>query len=128
MQRIVVIQSERLNGRVYMPRKPGQPAQLEQTMRGFLRALCAFLLVVTMASATQASEVPPLPDSERPKLVVVIVIDQFRAEYLSRFALFFGEGGFKRLMRNGANLTNARYSYATTYTGPGHALILLRPH
>jgi predicted AlkP superfamily pyrophosphatase or phosphodiesterase len=53
-----------------------------------------------------------------------MVIDQFRAEYLTRYAPHFGEGGFKYLMRNGANLTNAHYTHATTYTGPGHALIL----
>lgn len=60
----------------------------------------------------------------RPRLVVVIVMDQFRAEYLTRYAPYLGDGGFRRLMREGACLTNAHYSYATTYTGPGHALIL----
>ena len=37
----------------------------------------------------------------RPKLLVVLVIDQFRADYLSRFAPYFGDKGFKRLARRG---------------------------
>jgi len=60
----------------------------------------------------------------RPKLAVVIVIDQFRQEYLSRYSKFFGKDGFNRLMKNGAQFTSAHYSHATTYTGPGHAQIL----
>jgi predicted AlkP superfamily pyrophosphatase or phosphodiesterase len=59
----------------------------------------------------------------RPKLVVAIVIDQFRADYLTRFAPQFGETGFKRLAKHGASWTGHYGQYAT-YTGPGHALIL----
>ena len=59
----------------------------------------------------------------RPKLLVVIVIDQFRADYLTRFAPLFGETGFKRLAARGASWTGHYGQYAT-YTGPGHALIL----
>lgn len=59
----------------------------------------------------------------RPRLTVLLVLDQFRADYLPRYSRFFGEGGFKLLMREGAYLTNTHYSHATTYTGPGHALI-----
>lgn len=59
----------------------------------------------------------------RPKLVVAIVIDQFRADYLTRFAPHFGETGFKRLAKRGASWTG-HYGHYATYTGPGHALIL----
>lgn len=59
----------------------------------------------------------------QPKLVVGIVVDQMRQEYLYRFESKFGEGGFKRLMGNGFMLTNAHYNYVPTYTGPGHASI-----
>ena len=59
----------------------------------------------------------------RPKLLVTIVIDQFRADYLTRFAPQFGETGFKRLAKRGASWTGHYGQYAT-YTGPGHALIL----
>lgn len=59
----------------------------------------------------------------QPKLVVGIVVDQMRQEYLYRFESKFGEGGFRRLMGNGFMLTNAHYNYVPTYTGPGHASI-----
>jgi len=55
-----------------------------------------------------------------PKLVVVIVIDQFRFDYLTRFRPYFVERGFNLLL-SGANFVNCRYDYAITSTGPGHA-------
>jgi predicted AlkP superfamily pyrophosphatase or phosphodiesterase len=66
---------------------------------------------------------PPTADAGRPKLLVVVVIDQFRADYLNRFAPNFGDKGFKRLAKRGASWTGHYGQYAT-YTGPGHALIL----
>ncbi len=64
-----------------------------------------------------------LSAGNRPKLIVAIVIDQFRADYLTRFESYFGETGFKRLARRGASWTGHYGQYAT-YTGPGHALVL----
>ncbi len=60
------------------------------------------------------------PATHRPKLIVVVVIDQFRYEYLERFRAGFVEGGFKLLLQ-GANFVNCRYDDATTVTCPGHA-------
>jgi predicted AlkP superfamily pyrophosphatase or phosphodiesterase len=60
---------------------------------------------------------------KKPKLVVGIVVDQMRQEYLYRFDSKFSEGGFKRLVGNGFMLKNAHYNYVPTYTGPGHASI-----
>jgi predicted AlkP superfamily pyrophosphatase or phosphodiesterase len=60
---------------------------------------------------------------DRPKLVVGIVVDQMRQEYLYRYESKYSEGGFKRLMNNGFMLTNAHYNYVPTETGPGHASI-----
>ena len=62
-------------------------------------------------------------NSTAPKLVVGIVVDQMRQEYLYRFEGKFGEGGFKRLMKDGFVLKNANYNYVLTETGPGHASI-----
>jgi predicted AlkP superfamily pyrophosphatase or phosphodiesterase len=59
----------------------------------------------------------------RPRLVVAIIIDQFRYDYLERFADLFGKGGFRRLVGEGAFFTNANYDYVPTYTAPGHAAI-----
>ena len=58
-----------------------------------------------------------------PKLVVGIVVDQMRNDYLYRFADKYGEGGFKRLLKNGFECRNTNYNYVPTYTGPGHAAI-----
>lgn len=60
---------------------------------------------------------------DRPTLVVGIVVDQMRQEYLYRFYDKFGEGGFKRLMNDGFMLRNAHYNYTPTVTGPGHASV-----
>jgi predicted AlkP superfamily pyrophosphatase or phosphodiesterase len=79
-----------------------------------------FLFVVLIAGSSY-SGLAQAPD--RPKLVVGIVVDQMRHEYLYRFYNKYGEGGFKRLMGDGFILKNAHYNYAPTYTGPGHASI-----
>lgn len=64
-----------------------------------------------------------LAQPDRPRLVVGVVIDQMRQDYLYRYAETFGEGGFKRLMKEGFYLSNAHYNYIPTYTGAGHASI-----
>jgi predicted AlkP superfamily pyrophosphatase or phosphodiesterase len=90
-----------------------------------LAALSLAVLLLALCSVSPAhAQSARTTGRPKPKLLLVIVLDQFRAEYLTRYAPHFVEGGFKYLMRNGANLTNAHYSHATTYTGPGHALIL----
>ncbi len=61
--------------------------------------------------------------STKPKLVLVIVVDQLRYDYLERFADLFGKDGFRRLVDDGAFFTNANYDYVPTYTAPGHASI-----
>ncbi len=63
------------------------------------------------------------PQHNRPKLVVGIVIDQMRYDYLYKYEKYYGEGGFKRLMNEGTDFTFAHYNYVPTYTGPGHASI-----
>lgn len=60
---------------------------------------------------------------QKPKLVVGIVVDQMRYDYLTRFWDKYGEGGFKKLVNGGFNCKNANYNYMPTYTGPGHASI-----
>src|SRR5437868_955833 len=56
----------------------------------------------------------------RPKLVVVIVVDQFRGDYLERYRDQFS-GGFRMLLDGGANFTDCYYDYAQTRTAPGTA-------
>ena len=76
--------------------------------------LCVLLPVIGSASAYNA----------RPKLVVIIVIDQFRGDYLERYRDQFGEGGFRLFLDHGAYFTDCNYNYANTRTGPGHATLL----
>jgi len=58
-----------------------------------------------------------------PKLVIGLVIDQMRYDYLTRFSDRFSEGGFKRLLNNGFSIENAHYNLTPTYTAVGHASI-----
>ncbi len=58
-----------------------------------------------------------------PKLVVVIVIDQFRGDYLERYRDQFGDGGFRVFLERGAYFTDCNYDYANTRTAPGHATL-----
>jgi predicted AlkP superfamily pyrophosphatase or phosphodiesterase len=72
-----------------------------------------WLATLTFASAYNA----------RPKLIVIIVIDQFRGDYLERYRDLFGEGGFRLFLDHGANFSECNYNYANTRTAPGHATL-----
>ncbi len=61
--------------------------------------------------------------SEPPRLVVGIVVDQMRTDYIYRYWNNFGEDGFKRMVKEGAFLRDAHFNYAPTHTGPGHASV-----
>ncbi len=83
-----------------------------------MKKIIFFILVsVAFASKAQTSK------QEKPKLVVGIVIDQMRYDYLTRFSDRFGEKGFKRLLKNGFSVENAHYNYIPTYTAVGHTSI-----
>ena len=75
------------------------------------------LLVLLVLPAYLSSQ------SKKPRLVVSIVVDQMRNDYLYRYWSRFSEGGFKRLVTEGTHFRNAHYNYIPTYTGPGHASI-----
>ncbi|MDO5510067.1 MAG: alkaline phosphatase family protein [Weeksellaceae bacterium] len=74
------------------------------------------LLIASFCTLTQAQ-------IERPKLIVGIVVDQMRPDYLYRYYNDYGEGGFKRLMKDGFLFRNTHYNYMPTYTAPGHASV-----
>jgi len=61
---------------------------------------------------------------KRPRLVLLIVVDQFRYDYLERFGDLFGPDGFRRLMRDGASWTQSNYDHMPTYTAPGHGTMM----
>ena len=60
---------------------------------------------------------------QQPKLIVGIVVDQMRPEYLYRFYNQFSDNGFRRLLKQGFVCRNTHLNYVPTYTGPGHASI-----
>jgi arylsulfatase A-like enzyme len=59
----------------------------------------------------------------RPKLIVIVVIDQFRGDYLNRDRAEFKGRGFRLFMDEGAWFTDCYFDYANTKTAPGHATI-----
>ncbi|ACF14010.1 type I phosphodiesterase/nucleotide pyrophosphatase [Chloroherpeton thalassium ATCC 35110] len=66
---------------------------------------------------------------QKPKLILTIVIDQFRYDYLDRFEDMFlpvgkHSGGFRKLRKQGAFMEKCFYDHSATNTGPGHATIL----
>jgi predicted AlkP superfamily pyrophosphatase or phosphodiesterase len=77
----------------------------------------ALALFSTPGSGAQAQ-------SRGPKLVVVMVIDQFRYDYPERFRSYFDPGGFNLFFRRGAVFSRARYEHGILFTCPGHATVL----
>ena len=85
------------------------------------RLLTLLLLAVCLGQRTATSA----EANARPKLVVVVSVDQLAYEYLERFESNFAEDGFfRRCMRNGAWYSNCHHRHAFTVTGPGHAVLL----
>jgi arylsulfatase A-like enzyme len=79
-------------------------------------AVCALGLLLQATDATAQS-------GKKPTLVVLVTIDQFRADYLDRFGRQM-DGGIARLMRGGATFTDAHHDHGITETAPGHATLL----
>ncbi|MEE8460739.1 MAG: alkaline phosphatase family protein [Acidobacteriota bacterium] len=63
----------------------------------------------------------------KPKLILVLSIDQMRFDYLTRFNDLY-KGGFRTLLDQGAIFSNANFRHAMTWTGPGHSVILSGRH
>ena len=100
------------------------------TMRDLLRLALLFSPTLALLAgggwyvATHlGGELPP--DAVRPggRLVVVVVFDQMRGDYLRRWPGLLGEDGFDQVKRDGVWYSNARLPHACTSTGPGHASI-----
>lgn len=85
-------------------------------------ALCLFLSSVIAQTKTTAIN-NQNKQALKPKLVVGIVVDQMRYDYLYRYKNKFGKGGFNRLINEGFNVHQCHYNYVPTETGPGHASI-----
>lgn len=90
-----------------------------------MKKIIAFLFITTALNAQTKTTSPAskTSDLKQPKLVVGIVVDQMRHDYIYRYWNKFGNGGFKKLINEGYFYKNAHYNYVPTYTGPGHASI-----
>ncbi|WP_067037693.1 alkaline phosphatase PafA [Allomuricauda sp. CP2A] len=88
-----------------------------------LLTFCIIGLTYGQRRKNNAEEKAPVEIAQSPKLVVGIVVDQMRYDYLTRFWNHYGEGGFKRLVNDGFNCKNHHFNYAPTSTGPGHASV-----
>ncbi len=76
------------------------------------------IFIVVIGGVALAAAQPP-----KPKLVLGVVIDQFRYDYLTRFRSDY-HGGLDRLLRTGANFTNAHYLQTPTKTAVGHSIFM----
>ena len=75
-------------------------------------------LILTLVAA------PVYAEPEKPKLVVLVVFDQMRGDYVDKWGSLFGPDGFARMKRDGAWFDNCHYPYGITLTGAGHASML----
>lgn len=91
------------------------------------KVLSSLLILITVLSAVWSGLLPTEPAAaqavSRPKLVLMLVADQFAFNYLARYQDKFSSGGLRFLMDNGANFTNCRYRQANTQSACGHAVI-----
>src|SRR5712672_982518 len=86
--------------------------------RALLALTCLFSLLASLPAPSFSSAY-----NGHPKLIVVIVIDQFRGDYLERYRDQFGDAGFRLLIDHGAYFPNCNYNYANTRTAPGHSTL-----
>jgi len=82
-----------------------------------MKSLKILAVVLFVSSAIFAQ------NNQKPKLVVGIVVDQMRYDYLKRFDSKYSQDGFKRLLKNGYAINNAHFNYMPTYTAVGHTSI-----
>ena len=87
-------------------------------LRGWITPFVLIALVLSFAASASAQAYVG-----KPKLIVIVVIDQFRGDYLNRDQAEFKGRGFNLFMKQGAWFTDCYYDYANTKTAPGHATI-----
>ena len=102
----------------------GHPLYTTDAMNAFPARTIARMLLCVLSCASLASQAAASAYNGHPKLVVIIVIDQFRGDYLERYHDQFVEGGFRLFLDRGAYFTDCEYDYANTRTAPGHATLL----
>ncbi|MBR1838618.1 MAG: alkaline phosphatase family protein [Bacteroidaceae bacterium] len=89
----------------------------------FIILLATSLFHPAKAQTTAATSPQPAVTQATPRLVVGLVVDQMRWDYLYRYADRYGQGGFKRLLREGFSAANCQINYMPTVTAAGHASV-----
>src|SRR5215469_12460044 len=92
---------------------------MKRTPRWIAAGIVVVLAVVAVLPASSSASAY----NGHPKLIVVIVIDQFRGDYLERYHDQLGDAGFRMLLDRGAYFPGCHYNYANTRTAPGHATL-----
>lgn len=89
------------------------------------RRVTPFLVLALAVTAflQQPAQAQANAPFEAPRLVIGIMVDQMRPDYIARYWDQLGEGGFKRLVNEGFTFTNNQFDYMPTATGPGHASV-----
>ena len=92
----------------------------------FSKLLYVFVFLTVFSCKTNTSNPSSKSSGQttvKPKLVVGIVVDQMRFEYLSRFKNKYSSNGFLRLIEKGFSCNNHHFNFIPTYTAPGHASV-----
>lgn len=89
-----------------------------------MKNLPIFLLLFLSFFSVQPQNVELTEQTlDKPKLVIGIVVDQMRYDYITRFWEKYENDGFKRIISEGFNFKNTHFNYVPTYTAPGHASV-----
>ena len=83
----------------------------------------SFIALAFLGCGSAAAQQVNVSNVQRPKLVVGIVVDQMRWDYLYRYQKRYGEGGFKRLLNEGFSCENTRIPYVPSVTAIGHTCL-----
>jgi predicted AlkP superfamily pyrophosphatase or phosphodiesterase len=95
-----------------------------RSAKNLLIAMLLLLVVFVFHSSAQQRRSIQRTANDGPRLVLLIVVDQFRYDYLTRFGDMFTTRGLGRLMREGASWTDANFDHVPTFTAPGHAVFM----
>lgn len=102
----------------------GRKSICRQGMRAVVSVWFCLVLAIPPAWAQRAPRTEPAARSAPVRLVLLIAVDQFRYDYLTRYRDLFVPNGFNRLLRDGASWAEANYDHMPTYTAPGHATMM----
>src|SRR5580704_1983548 len=91
---------------------------------GLFAAVMTVFGVLAMLGFPDSSGQAPAEAPGKGKLVVLVVFDQMRADYLTRWQTLFDKDGLGRLQTQGTWFQNCHYPYAFTLTAPGHTSIV----